>query len=106
MADAGTIARLVAQGTMALPAFGSDDGQFLGSGGRDASSGPSRPTRSSGAALAVLYAALLTAECAGALADDRRLVVDGVFLVRPGSTARCSQPWHRPACRRRASITA
>lgn len=82
-ADADTIARLVAQGTMALPAFGSDDGQFPGSGGRGRIVGPVPRDAVERRSLAVLYAALLTAECAGALADDRRLVVDGVFLADP-----------------------
>ncbi len=83
LADPATIARLIERGTMALPAFTSDSGQFPGSAGRGRIAGPPPQDAVERRSLGVLYAALLTAECAGALADDRHIVLDGVFITDP-----------------------
>lgn len=82
-ADAGALARLVAQGTMALPGFGANDGQFPGSAGRGRIAGPPPATAEERTALAVLYAALLTVACAEALGGGERLILDGTFLRDP-----------------------
>jgi sugar (pentulose or hexulose) kinase len=82
-ADPGVIAALVARGTMALPTFGTNDGQFPGSAGRGRLVGPPPDGPAERHALAVLYAALLTLACGHALAPDRTWVLDGSFLRDP-----------------------
>jgi sugar (pentulose or hexulose) kinase len=59
-ADPAVLARLIARGTMALPAFGSNDGQFPGSARRGRIVGPPPEGPPERHALAVLYTALLT----------------------------------------------
>jgi sugar (pentulose or hexulose) kinase len=82
-ADPAALAAIVARGTMALPSFGADDGQFPGSAGRGRIIGPAPGTQDERTALAVLYAALLTCACAEALGGGERLVLDGTFLQDP-----------------------
>lgn len=82
-ADLATLARLVARGTMALPTFGNNDGQFPGSAGRGRIIGPMPETTAERHALAVLYCALLTLACGNTLAPDRPWVLDGSFLRDP-----------------------
>lgn len=82
-ADAGTLARLIAQGSMALPTFGTNDGQFPGSAGQGRILGPPPETPEERHALAVLYAALLAVTCANMLAPARPWVLDGSFLRDP-----------------------
>jgi sugar (pentulose or hexulose) kinase len=86
-ADAATLARLVAQGSMALPTFGSNDGQFPGSAGQGRLVGPPPQSAAERHALAVIYTALLTLACADRLDPDRRLVLDGSFLRDPAFAA-------------------
>ena len=75
--------RLVTQGTMALPSFGHDDGLFPGSAGKGRYLGSAPADPAERKALAVLYGALLTTECAAALGSSRLLVLDGSFLRDP-----------------------
>lgn len=82
-ADHATLARLIAQGTMALPTFGSNDGQFPGSAGQGRLVGPKPETPQDRHALAVLYVALLTLTCGNSLDPDRPWVLDGSFLRDP-----------------------
>ena len=82
-ADPATLARLIAQGTMALPTFGTNDGQFPGSAGQGRILGPPPATAKDRHALAVLYVALLTVSCASTLDPLRPWVLDGSFLRDP-----------------------
>ncbi|HEV7320316.1 MAG TPA: FGGY family carbohydrate kinase [Ensifer sp.] len=74
---------LIARRTMALPSFGDDDGLFPESAGRGRISGPPPETPIERKALALLYCALLTAECVEALGPGRLVVLDGSFLRDP-----------------------
>lgn len=82
-ADLSRAAAMIAQDTMALPSFGSDDGQFPGSSGRGRIQGPQPATPEDRLALAVLYAALLTTACIDTLGPQRRVILDGAFLQNP-----------------------
>jgi sugar (pentulose or hexulose) kinase len=82
-ADHGALASLVARGTMALPSFGANAGQFPGSAGRGRIAGPPPETQEERTALAVLYAACLTVACAEALGGGEKLILDGTFLQDP-----------------------
>lgn len=82
-ADPAALRRLIAQGTMALPSFGENEGQFPGSAGRGRILGPPPADAAERSALAVLHMALLTAECAGSLGGGGRMVLDGTFLRDP-----------------------
>ncbi|WP_298982553.1 FGGY family carbohydrate kinase [uncultured Roseibium sp.] len=77
------LARIVKQGTLALPSFSNNDGQFPGSAGRGKIIGPMPETAADRTALAVLQAALLTVNCADVLDGGRRLILDGTFLKEP-----------------------
>ncbi|MEI2298660.1 FGGY family carbohydrate kinase [Ensifer sp. MJa1] len=74
---------LIAKRTMALPSFGNDDGLFPESAGRGRISGPPPETPIERKALALLYCALLTAECIEALGPGQLVVLDGSFLRDP-----------------------
>ncbi|WP_181706124.1 FGGY-family carbohydrate kinase [Chthonobacter rhizosphaerae] len=86
-AEAATIARLVDQGTMALPSFHTDDGLFPGSAGRGRIAGPPPLDAEERRALAVLYTALLADECLTALASRGQVVLDGSSLRDPAFAA-------------------
>ncbi|OBZ92263.1 carbohydrate kinase [Pararhizobium polonicum] len=81
--DAALISRMIAQGTMALPSFGDDDGLFPGSAGKGRIIGPRPVDATERKALAVLYTALLTVECLDALDSRGRVILDGSFLRDP-----------------------
>lgn len=85
--DPGALARIVARGTMALPSFGTNDGQFPGTAGRGRIVGPPPMDAAERQALAVLYVALLTMECGNRLDPDRLWVLDGSFLRDPAFAA-------------------
>ncbi|WP_104666149.1 FGGY family carbohydrate kinase [Ensifer adhaerens] len=74
---------LIAKRTMAMPSFGDDDGLFPESAGRGRISGPPPETPVERKALALLYCALLTAECVEALGPGPLVVLDGSFLRDP-----------------------
>jgi sugar (pentulose or hexulose) kinase len=82
-ADVRALAGVIAAGTMALPSFGANEGQFLGSAGQGRIIGPPPATQEERTALAVLYVALLTVTCAEALGGGERLILDGTFLQEP-----------------------
>jgi sugar (pentulose or hexulose) kinase len=82
-ADPGALARIVDRGTMALPSFGGNEGQFPGSAGRGQIAGPAPESQPERTALAVLYAALLTVTCAETLGGGETLILDGTFLQDP-----------------------
>lgn len=85
--DPGLVARLVARGTMALPSFGTNDGQFPGTAGRGRIFGPPPEGAAERHALAVLYVALLTVACGDRLDPARPWVLDGSFLRDPAFAA-------------------
>jgi len=85
--DPAALARIVARGTMALPSFGTNDGQFPGTVGRGRIVGPPPVDAAERQALAVLYVALLTLECGNRLDPDRPWVLDGSFLRDPAFAA-------------------
>jgi sugar (pentulose or hexulose) kinase len=82
-ADPTRLARLVAAGSLALPAFGTNDGQFPGRAGQGQLRGPAPQDAADRHALAVLYAAHLALTCAETLAPDRPWVLSGSFLRDP-----------------------
>jgi hypothetical protein len=82
-ADPARLAGLVTQGSMALPAFGTNDGQFPGRAGQGRLVGPAPQDPADRHALAVLYTALLACACANILAPDRPWVLSGSFLRDP-----------------------
>ncbi len=77
------LSRLIAQGTMALPTFGTNDGQFSGSAGKGRILGPPPVGPEERHALAVLYCALLAVTCGDMLDPGRPWVLDGSFLRDP-----------------------
>lgn len=83
LAEMAAVERFVAGGTLALPAFGIDSGQFPGAAGRGRIVGPPPVSAAERLALAVLYTALLTVTCADALGAGRRVVLDGSYLGDP-----------------------
>lgn len=85
--DPAALARLVARGTMALPSFGTNDGQFPGTAGKGRIIGPPPEGAAERHALAVLYVALLTLECGNRLDPERPWVLDGSFLRDPAFAA-------------------
>ena len=80
-ADPAALRRLVAGRVMALPFFDQDEGLFPGRGGCGRIVGDLR--REDRFTLAVLYAALLTAEALDALPPSRTVVLDGTFVRDP-----------------------
>ncbi len=83
VAEVAEIERIVARGTLALPAFGIDSGQFPNAAGRGRIVGLPPENAPERLALAVLYMALLTVTCADALGAGRRVVLDGSYLRDP-----------------------
>lgn len=77
------VRQLIALKTMALPSFGDDNGLFPGSAGHGHISGPKPETPMERKALALIYCALLTAECVEALGAGSLVVLDGSFLRDP-----------------------
>ena len=78
-----TLQSLVETETLALPAFGPDDGLFPGTARRGRVEGPLAEDEGARFTLAVLYAALLTAECLDDLPQARTVVLDGNFVRDP-----------------------
>jgi hypothetical protein len=68
---------------MAIPFFGQDDGLAPGSAGSGRFTGPLADNRATRFSLAVLYAALLTAEILDALPPAATVVLDGNFVRDP-----------------------
>ena len=83
LAEVAALERIVARGTLALPAFGTDSGQFPSAAGHGRIVGPPPENAVERLALAVLYMALLTVTCADALGAGRRVVLDGSYLRDP-----------------------
>ncbi len=77
------LARIVATRTLARPSFGSDDGLFPHTARRGRIEGPLAEDRESRFTLAVLYTALLTAECVEDLPRSATVVLDGTFVRDP-----------------------
>jgi sugar (pentulose or hexulose) kinase len=75
--------RIVESGTMALPSFGSDDGLFPGTARKGRLDGPLAQETDARFTLAVLYTALLTADCLEDLPPAQTIVLDGGFVTDP-----------------------
>lgn len=75
--------RIVESRTLALPSFGPDDGLFPGTAERGRLEGPLACDLQARFTLAVLYVALLTAECLAGLPPARTVVLDGSFVAEP-----------------------
>ena len=78
---ADDIARLVAQGTLALPCFAESGGPFVGQAGRIV--GPAPQTAQEHYALATLYCALMSDYCLDALNARGTITVEGSFTDNP-----------------------
>lgn len=91
------LARMVAQGSMALPAFEGHDGPFPGRARAGRLIGPPPSDATERLALAALYAALLTWGCGLALAPERDWILDGSFLRDPvfAGLVAALRPGHR-----------
>ena len=74
-------AKLVAQGTLALPAFAEDPGPFPGSGGKGKIIGPHPLDEAEKGGLAALYAAFTADLCLEVLGSTTPIVVDGGFAT-------------------------
>lgn len=79
--DAADIARLVSQGTLALPCFAESGGPFVGRAGRIV--GPAPQTAQEHYALATLYCALMSDYCLDALGAQGPVTVEGSFTDNP-----------------------
>lgn len=79
--DAADIARLVEQGTLALPCFAESGGPFVGQAGRIV--GPAPQTAQEHYALATLYCALMSDYCLDALGAGGPVTVEGSFTDNP-----------------------
>jgi sugar (pentulose or hexulose) kinase len=75
------VAAVVASGAFALPSFSDQGGPFAGRAGRI--EGPKPATREGRAALATLYAALVTAHLLERLQAPGELIVEGGFTKTP-----------------------
>lgn len=83
VADPALAAALIERGTMALPSFGDNDGQFPGTAGRGRIAGPPPEGAAERLALAVVTMALLTVACLDRLDGARAVVLDGSYLRDP-----------------------
>jgi sugar (pentulose or hexulose) kinase len=79
--EADDLARLVAQGTLALPCFAATGGPFVGRAGRI--DGPAPRNAQERYALATLYVVLMTDYCLDALGAAGPLSVEGSFTANP-----------------------
>lgn len=86
-ADPAILADLIRRGTMALPMFSTDAGQYRGKAGQGRIIGPPPANQAERHALAVLYVALLAHDCCRILAPERLWVLDGSFLRDPAFAA-------------------
>jgi sugar (pentulose or hexulose) kinase len=84
-ADETDVAAVVASGALALPAFSDQGGPFAGRVGRIKGQAPAAPKAR--AALATLYAALMTAEQLRRLEAPGDLIVEGGFTRSPAFAA-------------------
>ncbi|KQT52659.1 carbohydrate kinase [Aureimonas sp. Leaf454] len=82
-ADPAMLHRIVSGGTFAIPSFGSDDGLFPGTARTGRIAGPLGDEPGARFTLAVLYTALLAAECLEDLPPARTIVLDGGFVQDP-----------------------
>ena len=79
--DVADIARLVGQGTLALPCFAESGGPFVGQAGRI--EGPIPRTAQEHYALATLYCALMSDYCLDVLGAQGPVTVEGSFTDNP-----------------------
>ena len=84
-ADEADVAGVVASGALALPAFSDQGGPFAGQIGRIEGEAPSKPKAR--AALATLYAGLMTAHLLQRLEAPGDLIVEGGFTRSPAFAA-------------------
>jgi L-fuculokinase len=84
-ADEADVTAMIASGALALPAFSDQGGPFAGRKGVIEGDAPA--TRQARAALATLYAALMTAHMLGRLEAPGDLIVEGGFTRSPAFAA-------------------
>ena len=82
-ATRAALAQLVAGGTFALPFFGSDTGLFPRRAGAGRILGPAPEGETERFTLAVLYTAMLAAECLERLPVAETVILDGNFVKDP-----------------------
>lgn len=75
--DAGTVARLIGRGTMALPTFNSNGNTFPGTGGKGRLTGPELADATEAKALASLYVALSTDVVLDLLQSKGQIILGG-----------------------------
>ena len=90
-------AKLIEQGTLALPSFVDDPGPFIGTGGKGNIIGPVPHNDVGKGALAALYSAFVADLCLDVLGSTAPIVIDGGFATNPAfgkliATLRPSQP--------------
>ncbi len=81
LCGSATLAKLVAQGSMALPCFAETGGPFAGRAG--SFEGPPADDAAERTALATLYCALMTDYCLDALGAEGRVTIEGSFTGNP-----------------------
>ncbi|WP_216602945.1 FGGY family carbohydrate kinase [Ruegeria sp. HKCCD4884] len=82
-ADRKVLERMITRGTMAIPSFGENEGQFPGSAKQGHFVGARPAGEVERKAQAVLHSALLTVTCSDVLNGGDRLILDGTFLNEP-----------------------
>ena len=82
-ASVEALGRILASRTMAIPTFGTDDGLFPATARKGRLEGQLAQDPSSRFTLAVLYSALLTAECIEDLPHSATVMLDGTFASDP-----------------------
>jgi hypothetical protein len=107
-ASTDALVRIVESRTLALPSFGSDDGLFPGTARAGRVDGPLASDPGIRFTLAVLYAALLTAECVDGLPRATTVMLDGNFVKDPvyGAAVAALLPGRRTLVNRNAYGTA
>jgi sugar (pentulose or hexulose) kinase len=83
VADAAVVARLIAEGSMAVPCFGDEDGLLPGRARHGYIAGPPPDTPAERRGLALLQAVLLTDLLLTALGSAGTVVLDGTFAADP-----------------------
>ncbi len=79
----GTVARLMAQGTLPLPSFTDSGGPMPGTGGKGHIVGPAPHSAEEKASAAALYCALMCDQQLEAVSSRHQIIVDGPFAQNP-----------------------
>lgn len=82
-ASVDAVRQMVADGIMALPTFGADDGLFPGTAGRGRIIGVAPEGGVARKSLAILHCALLSSQCLEALGQSGTILLDGAYTRDP-----------------------